>query len=299
MNEPELNELNVDDDFRKRSIRRLYLFGKVRFSADITPLSDPKMEVILKTFISTTATVLALAMTPALAAANSNGYDAHERCKKNEDSRQVLGGLAGAVVGGVVGSQVSGNGARTEGSAIGAVIGGLAGAGIADKTVDCDPVYETTETIYAPASTTSYGHTQYGTTHTSGTGYQTYEDRVTVSNHPVYSDPYYGAGAVSQGSTYSTGHVSYPPSGSNSQYVHRTYETVPGARDFSSPVYSQVQAPTQSRVIYSQPTTHRAVYTQPTTSRTIYAQPAPVTYRRHSPVSRRHYHGRYSCDMAH
>ena len=34
---------------------------------------------------------------------------------------QLLGGLIGATAGGVFGSQVSGNGARTEGSAIGAV----------------------------------------------------------------------------------------------------------------------------------------------------------------------------------
>jgi len=72
------------------------------------------MEENMKTLLSSTAAILAISITPALAAANSNGYDAHERCKKNEDTRQVLGGVAGAVLGGVVGSQVSGNGARTD-----------------------------------------------------------------------------------------------------------------------------------------------------------------------------------------
>lgn len=271
------------------------------------------MEENMKTLITSTAAILAVSLTPAIAAANSNGYDAHERCKKNEDTRQVLGGVAGAVLGGVVGSQVSGNGARTEGSAIGAVLGGLAGAGIADKSVDCDPVYETTETIYSsqpsqPYGTTQYGgsypapvqygSTSYGTTSTYG-GAQPqpyYEDRVTVSNHPVYSNPTYGAGGVSQGTTYSTGTVSYPPSGNNSQYAYQTVSSTQGARDYTSP--------TTTGGYYStpQPTTQRVVYSQPATHRTVYTQPAPVRHvrpHRRRGAGRVHYHGRYSCDMGH
>lgn len=255
----------------------------------------------MKTLLSSTAAIVAMTLTPAIAAANNAGYDAHERCKSNEDTRQVLGGLAGAVVGGVVGSQVSGNGARTEGSAIGAVLGGLAGVGIADKTVDCDPVYETTETVYANPPTTQYGHTQYGTPQPAPVQYGTtqygspqpyYEDRVTVSNHPVYSNPTYGAGGLSQGRTYSTNTVSYPPSGNNSQYVHQTY----GARDYTAPSthggYYSTPQPTQQRFVYTQPAPQRTVYTQP--ARVTYAQP-----RRHVSARRTHYHGRYSCDMGH
>jgi len=285
------------------------------------------MEENMKTLISSTAAILAISMTPAIAAANSNGYDAHERCKKNEDSRQVLGGVAGAVIGGVVGSQVSGNGARTEGSAIGAVLGGLAGVGIADKTVDCDPVYAESETVYSsqPAgqygNTTQYGAVQYGTpqhsppqygstsygsTTTYGSSQPYYEDRVTVSNHPVYSNPTYGAGGVSQGTTYSTGTVSYPPSGNNSQYAYQTVGSTYGARDYTSPsssggYYSTTQ-PTPQRVVYSQPVSQPAVYTQPATHRTVYTQPAPVRHvrpHRRRSAGRAHYHGRYSCDMGH
>lgn len=259
----------------------------------------------MKTLISSTAMILAISMTPAIAAANSNGYDAHERCKSNEDTRQVLGGVAGAVIGGVVGSQVSGNGARTEGSAIGAVLGGLAGVGIADKTVDCDPVYETTETVYA-----SQPSPQYGSTSTYGSPQPYYEDRVTVSDHPIYSDPYYGSGVVSQGRTYTTGTVSYPPSGDNSQYAHRTYTSVQGARDYTAPSthggYYSTSQPTTQRVVYSQPAPQQTVYSQPATHRTpyrtVYSQPAPVTYarpRQHATRHRTHYHGRYSCDMGH
>ena len=158
----------------------------------------------MKHIISSTALVMTLAMTPALAAANSFGDqgNAHERCKRDEDNKQVLGGLAGAVVGGVLGSQVSGNGARSEGSAIGAVLGGLAGAGIADKAIDCDPVYETggyqtsgasyPATTYPagsyPTSSTTHGSSQtYGSTPSYGSsttygGSQTYGG----SSQPIY-----------------------------------------------------------------------------------------------------------------
>jgi len=163
----------------------------------------------MKNIISSTALVMALSMTPALAAANNFGGQetAHERCKRDEDTRQVLGGLAGAVAGGVFGSQ---------GSAIGAVLGGLAGVGIADKTIDCDPVYDNGD-VYQTSGAShptgsypagSYPQGSYPTSCTQSYGSATtygsspqpiYEDRITVSNHPVYSDPTYGAGGISQG----------------------------------------------------------------------------------------------------
>ena len=45
----------------------------------------------------------------------------------NLDNTTVLGGLGGAGLGGVIGSQIAPSGNRTEGAAIGAVVGGLAG----------------------------------------------------------------------------------------------------------------------------------------------------------------------------
>lgn len=64
----------------------------------------------------------------------SNSYT---ECKTADRNNQVVGGLIGAVAGGVFGSQVSGNGARTEGSIIGAALGAAAGAGIADGSRNC------------------------------------------------------------------------------------------------------------------------------------------------------------------
>ena len=168
----------------------------------------------------------ALILTTALAgtaAANNYGSELspHEACKSDEDRRQIIGGGLGVVAGAVIGSQVSGNGARTEGSVIGGLLGGLAGAGIADKSIDCDPAYADgrpvtygnthsagsthTTTVYgsSPTHTTSpttYGSsTTYGTTSSSGY-HQTasypqpdYGVRTSVSDHPVYSNPTYGA----------------------------------------------------------------------------------------------------------
>ena len=152
---------------------------------------------------------------------NGQGFNAHEACKASEDRRQIIGGGIGVVAGAVIGSQVSGSGARTEGSVLGGVLGGLAGAGIADKTIDCDPVYEdsgyenngyqnsgyneggyntSSSGTYTVPTTTTYGSSQtYGTTQSSGY-HQTasypqeqYGTRTIVSDHPVYQNPTYGA----------------------------------------------------------------------------------------------------------
>ena len=49
------------------------------------------------------------------------------------DNNTVIGGLAGAGIGGAIGSNIAGSGNRDEGTAIGALIGGLAGAGIGNR----------------------------------------------------------------------------------------------------------------------------------------------------------------------
>ena len=268
----------------------------------------------MKHLVSTTAIGLAVCMTPAIAAANSynSGYNAHEACKRSEDNRQVLGGLAGAVAGGIFGSQVSGNGARTEGSAIGAVLGGLAGAGIADKTIDCDPVYPESNTGYVPTTSqhgatpqygSSYGTAQsYGSTSSHSGSQGQYEDRVTVSNHPVYSEPYYGAGAVSEGQTYSAGTVTYPPSGNNSQYARTAYS----APSYQAPATYQAPVTATRQYVHTRVTTTRT-YSQvrPVSQRVVYTAPAQTSYTSHRPHKvrrarhRNHYHGKYSCDMGH
>ena len=60
----------------------------------------------------------------------------HE-CLNKETDRQLIGTGIGAVAGGVIGNETIGG---TKGTVIGAAIGGAAGYGIADKSINCDPV---------------------------------------------------------------------------------------------------------------------------------------------------------------
>jgi len=73
----------------------------------------------MKTLLTLTAATAALAFSaPAHAQFFGGGFD----------NNTVLGGLAGAGIGGAIGSNLAGSGNRDEGTAIGALVGGLAGA---------------------------------------------------------------------------------------------------------------------------------------------------------------------------
>lgn len=129
-----------------------------------------------------------------------NGYSTRKSCNGRENDAKLTGGIIGAVLGGVIGSQVSGNGARTEGSAIGAVLGGLAGAGIGDESVNCRK--ERTDNYrYNDRNNNRYSGNTYGT---SG--------RVTNGRNNTYRTVYT---SPSQGNVYrsdrrhNTGNVNY------------------------------------------------------------------------------------------
>jgi len=93
----------------------------------------------LKAIVGATVAGAAISLPVLAQASDANRYyNPGQECRKQEGDAKLVGGLLGAVAGGVLGSQVSGNGARTEGSVIGALLGGLAGAGIADESVDCN-----------------------------------------------------------------------------------------------------------------------------------------------------------------
>ncbi|MDB2438267.1 glycine zipper 2TM domain-containing protein [Hellea sp.] len=103
-----------------------------------------------------TAVVLAAATfaTPALAHAGNYSTTSYKNDCATNTQDQVIAGTIGAVLGGVLGSQVSGNGARTEGSVIGAVLGGAAGAAIADGQNDCDKLRD--NSTYRTTTNRSY-----------------------------------------------------------------------------------------------------------------------------------------------
>ena len=92
------------------------LFGVV----DITRRKEPKMK-----YIMTSAAVAALVALPVTAQAQFFG--------SGFDNSSVLGGLAGAGIGGALGSNLAGSGNRDEGTAIGAALGGLAGVGFGNS----------------------------------------------------------------------------------------------------------------------------------------------------------------------
>lgn len=134
--------------------------------------------------LSAVALAMAAAATPSLAAAGTYSSNAsYENCKRSDTDNQILGGVIGAVTGGVFGSQVAGNGARSEGSALGAVIGAVAGSQIANK--DCRsrsgyPAASPQGKVYQGSGYQSSGYQgsgHHGTVH-QGSSYQT---------APVYS----------------------------------------------------------------------------------------------------------------
>jgi len=142
-----------------------------------------------KLYAKKTLTAVALAAatfaTPALAhAGNYSTTSYHDDCRTNTDE-QVLAGAVGAVLGGVLGSQVSGNGARTEGSVLGAVLGGAAGAAIADGNNDCDKIRK--RSTYRTTSSRGYYDRGYTTNRTVYTS-----PRVTTVHHGGYDRGYRG-----------------------------------------------------------------------------------------------------------
>ena len=247
-------------------------------------------------------------------------HSAHEACKSDESRSKVIGGGIGAVAGAVFGSQVAGSGARTEASVIGGVLGGLAGAGIADKRVDCDPIYN--RNVYdgtgyqtssssgyttAPTTTTYNSVPTYSTTQPSG--YQQtanypqvdYGTRTTVSDHPVYSDPTWGAQPAR---SYASQTVSQPvysqPSYAEQSYSQPTYQQpIQSQPSYTTTTTRYVK--TAPAVTYARPVTTTYVrpvtttYVQPTT----YAHPRRAERRRGWRSRGYHHHGKYSCSDRH
>ena len=63
-----------------------------------------------------------------------------QKCLSKETNRKIVGAVAGGAIGALAGRKIGGK-KKTLGTLGGAAIGGAAGYGIADKTINCDPVY--------------------------------------------------------------------------------------------------------------------------------------------------------------
>ena len=136
----------------------------------------------------TIAAIATVALAPIAASAHDNGYNHYHQRSSNGDN-QVVGGAIGAVAGAVIGSQLAGNGARTEGSVLGAVVGGVAGAAIAGnnngRQVYRNGGYYNQNTGYYGGYNNGYHNPNYRTTYR-----RTYTQP--VYSRPVYSRPVYG-----------------------------------------------------------------------------------------------------------
>lgn len=69
-------------------------------------------------------------------------YNSDTACQQTVNNRTTSGGLIGAGVGAVAGSQVAARGNRNEGAVLGAVIGAVVGSQIGKNNVACDDAYQ-------------------------------------------------------------------------------------------------------------------------------------------------------------
>jgi len=74
-----------------------------------------------------------------------NNYGSQGRyndpCVGDQRSRATTGGVLGATIGAVAGSQLAARGRRTEGSVLGGVLGAAIGAGVGNSSAACDSRY--------------------------------------------------------------------------------------------------------------------------------------------------------------
>jgi len=86
---------------------------------------------------------------------SQGGY--YDPCVNDQRTRTATGGLVGATLGAVAGSQLAARGRRTEGSVLGGVLGAAIGAGVGNNSAaNCDTRYQSS----------SYGYNQpYGGTY--------------------------------------------------------------------------------------------------------------------------------------
>jgi len=138
---------------------------------------------------------------PALAHAGNYSSNSYEDCKRSDTEAQIIGGVLGALAGGVLGNNIAGGGAQTEGSVIGVAAGAAAGIAIANK--DCKKrtgVYttRTSDRGYATprrtrAQTVSYnGHNRRNRGYNSGYSNRSYGNQSYGSRSYGYSEPGFG-----------------------------------------------------------------------------------------------------------
>ena len=141
----------------------------------------------------------------------------NDRCETLERGRTGAGGLIGATVGAVAGSQIASRGRRTEGSILGGVLGAVVGASVGRASNDNCRSYDQG---YAQSG---YGQPSYGYDDRND-GYDAYDPRYDNAQSYGYGDNYYEAPQPQYGSNY--GYVSdgYSQNCRSVQTTRRTYD---------------------------------------------------------------------------
>lgn len=100
---------------------------------------------------------------PATTTYSTTTSTTNHACLNKETNRELIGAAAGGTIGAIAGKKLIGG---TKGTLAGAALGGAAGFGIADKTIDCDPLpmAGAPVTMSTPQSTTysAQGYPQAG-----------------------------------------------------------------------------------------------------------------------------------------
>jgi hypothetical protein len=119
------------------------------------------------------ASVVAL---PGVASAQNYGYDYppaygygaynqgsyYDPCARDQRQRATTGGVLGAAIGAVAGSQLAARGRRTEGSALGGVLGAAIGAGVGNSSAACDSRYQSRAPYSGTYVPPAYGYDNQG-----------------------------------------------------------------------------------------------------------------------------------------
>jgi len=104
---------------------------------------------------------------PSLASAQTyyrdGGY--YDPCRREQSNRGIGGGLIGATLGAVIGSNVAARNARTEGALLGGAVGAVGGAVVGKNSAACDSGYAP-RTSYRTYERRDYGSAGYGDSYT-------------------------------------------------------------------------------------------------------------------------------------
>jgi uncharacterized membrane protein len=92
----------------------------------------------MKTLTALTASIAVLGSALAVSVpAAAQSYGSGDICRQEQRRQANTGTVAGGVLGAVIGSQVAGRGAKTEGAVLGGAVGAVAGHQIAKSRVRC------------------------------------------------------------------------------------------------------------------------------------------------------------------